>query len=144
MDRPLTPSTVETDDPWPEFSDAELESYQKSIENPSTSPDRQMTLENHRQTHTDLSAEHSETAVESLKPSPSSELELQFTWRFLEHFPKPPKQPKSLPDPTEFTTLKGGKQTHSVRFAEDSDIVSNKTKKPKPRDPFNVVSPAHL
>ncbi|KAF5675733.1 hypothetical protein FDENT_9654 [Fusarium denticulatum] len=134
MDRPPTPSSVEPDDPWPEFSDAELESYQKSIENPSTSPDRQVTLENHRQTHTDISAEDSETAVlmylreaaqESLKPGPSSELELQFTWGFLEHFSKPPKQPKSLPDPTEFTTLKGKKQTHSVHFAEDPDIISD-------------------
>ncbi|KAF5600022.1 hypothetical protein FPANT_2833 [Fusarium pseudoanthophilum] len=149
MDQPPTPSSVETDDPWPEFSDAELESYQKSIENSTISADGQMTLGNHRQTHTDLSAKDSGTAVlmylleaaqESLKPGPSSELELQLTWGFLEHFPKPPKKPKSLPDPTEFPTVKGKKQTHSVRFAEDSDIVSNKTKRPKPRDSFNVDS----
>ncbi|KAF5576274.1 hypothetical protein FPCIR_12703 [Fusarium pseudocircinatum] len=147
MDRSPTPSSVETDDPWPEFSDAELESYQKSIENTSTSPGRQVTLENHRQTHTDLPADDSKTAVlmylceaaqESLKSGPPSELEFQFTWGFLKRSPRPPKQPKSLPDPTEFTTVKGKKQTHSVRFAEDSDIVSNKTNKPKPRDPFNV------
>ncbi|KAF5555109.1 hypothetical protein FNAPI_6238 [Fusarium napiforme] len=147
MDQPPTPSSVETDDPWPEFSDGELESYQKSIDNSIMSPDGQVTLEKLRQTQTDLSAKDSKTAVlmylreaaqKSLKPDPSSELELQLTWGFLEHFPKPPKQPKSLPDPTEFPTVKGRKQTHSVRFAEDSDIVSNKTKKPKPRDPFNV------
>ncbi|KAF5638967.1 uncharacterized protein FTJAE_5038 [Fusarium tjaetaba] len=135
MDQPPTPSSVETDDPWPEFSDAELESYQKSIENSIISPGGQMTVENHKQTLTDLSAEYSETAVlmhlreaaqKSLKPGPSSELELQFTWGFLEHFPKPPKQPKSLPDPTEFPSMKGRKQTHSVRFAEDSDIVSDR------------------
>ncbi|RBR22232.1 hypothetical protein FVER53590_25869 [Fusarium verticillioides] len=149
MDRPPTPSSVETDDPWPEFSDAELESYQKSIEDSTISPDGQMTLEKLRQTPTDLPAKGSETAVVSalltvlgsspwhklmdlrgavqqpLKPGPSSELELQFTWGFLEHFPKPPKHPKSLPDPTEFPTVKGKKQTHSVRFAEDSDIVSD-------------------
>ncbi|RBQ77551.1 hypothetical protein FVER14953_21748 [Fusarium verticillioides] len=140
MDRPPTPSSVETDDPWPEFSDAELESYQKSIENSTISPDGQMTLEKLGQNPTDLSAKDSKTAVQPLKPGPSSELELQFTWGFLEHFPKPPKHPKSLPDPTEFPTMKGKKQTHSVRFAEDSDIVSNKTKRPKPRDPFNVDS----
>ncbi|RBR01922.1 hypothetical protein FVER53263_20922 [Fusarium verticillioides] len=149
MDRPPTPSSVETDDPWPEFSDAELESYQKSIEDSTISPDGQMTLEKHGQTPTDLSAKGSETAVVSellavlesspwhklmylreaaqqpLKPGPSPEIEWQFTWGFLEHLPKPPKQPKSLPDPTEFTTLTGKKQTHSVRFAEDSDIVSD-------------------
>ncbi|KAF5702345.1 hypothetical protein FMUND_13514 [Fusarium mundagurra] len=128
MDQPPTPASVETDDPWPDFSDGELESYQMSIENPTTSPNGQMTLGNYRQTHTEL----------------PSELEAQLTWGFLKRSPKPPKQPKSLPDPAEFTALKGKKQTHSVRFSEDSDIVSNKTKKPKPRDPFNVVSPAHL
>ncbi|KAF5691586.1 hypothetical protein FDENT_3321, partial [Fusarium denticulatum] len=63
MDRPPTPSSVETDDPWPEFSDAELESYQKSIENPSTSPDKQVTLEKLRQTPTDHFAEDSEATV---------------------------------------------------------------------------------
>ncbi|KAF5637155.1 hypothetical protein F52700_4892 [Fusarium sp. NRRL 52700] len=53
------------------------------------------------------------------------ESELLSTWGYIDRSPKPsPKQPKSLPDPTEFHTLKGKKQTHSVRFTEDSDVVS--------------------
>lgn len=47
------------------------------------------------------------------------------TWGFIERFPIPPPKPcKSLPDPTDFASLKGKKQTHSVRFAEDSEIAS--------------------
>ncbi|KAF4493485.1 hypothetical protein FAGAP_10404 [Fusarium agapanthi] len=131
MDQPPTPASVETDDSWPEFSEAELESYQKSIENSTTSPNGQV-IEDHKQTHTDGYAEESETSAEAPKPGASSESELLSTWGYIDRSPKPsPKQPKSLPDPTEFATLKGKKQSHSVRFAENSDIVSNEAKRPK-------------
>ncbi|KAF5228515.1 hypothetical protein FANTH_14488 [Fusarium anthophilum] len=130
MDQPPTPTSVESDDSWPEFSEAELQCYQQcyqeSIENSITSPDGQVTLEDHRQTCTDEFAEKPETTAEAPKPGASSESELLSTWGYIDRSPKPtPKQPKSLPDPTEFANLKGRKQTHSVRFAEDSDIVSD-------------------
>ncbi|KAF5555150.1 hypothetical protein FMEXI_1670 [Fusarium mexicanum] len=130
MDQPPTPTSVESDDSWPEFSEAELQCYQQcyqeSTENSITSPDGQMTLEDHRQTCTDGLVEKSETTAEAPKPGASSESELLSTWGYIDRFPKPlPKQPKYLPDPTEFANLKGRKQTHSVRFAEDSDIVSD-------------------
>ncbi|KAF5606293.1 uncharacterized protein FSUBG_6126 [Fusarium subglutinans] len=130
MDKPLTPTSVESDDSWPEFSEAELQCYQQcyqeSIENSITSPDGQMTLQDHRQTCTDGLVEKSEATAEAPKPGASSESELLSTWGYIDRSPDPPpKQPKSLPDSTEFANLKGRKQTYSVRFAEDSDIVSD-------------------
>ncbi|CVL07211.1 uncharacterized protein FMAN_15329 [Fusarium mangiferae] len=136
MSQPPTPSSVETDDSWPPFSEAELQCYQNSIENSSTSPIQDMTLEKEEQTHNDGLAADSETSSaehDALKPGTSSESELMSTWGFIERSPIPPPKPcKSLPDPTEFASLKGKKQTHSVRFAEDSEIASNKAKRPKP------------
>ncbi|KAF5986981.1 hypothetical protein FBULB1_2187 [Fusarium bulbicola] len=130
MEQPPTPTSVKSDDSWPEFSEAELQCYQQcyqeSIENSITSPDGQVTIEDHRQTFTDGLVEKSETTAEAPKPGASSESELLSTWGYIDRSPKrPPKQPKSLPDPTEFANLKGRKQTHSVRFAKDSDIVSD-------------------
>ncbi|KAF5689759.1 hypothetical protein FCIRC_1222 [Fusarium circinatum] len=147
MDQPPTPTSVESDDSWPEFSEAELQCYQQcyeeSIENSITSPDGQVTLEHHRQTCTDGFAEKPETTAETPKPGPSSQSELLSTWGYIDRSPKPPpKQPKSLPDPTELANLKGRKQTHSVRFAEDSDIVSNKAKRAKLDGHDLEVSPA--
>ncbi|QGI88706.1 hypothetical protein CEK25_003662 [Fusarium fujikuroi] len=156
MSQPPTPSSVETDDSWPPFSEAELQCYQNSIENSSTSPVEDVTLEKHGKTHDDLCAVETETTAvsvlrtvptisswprlmylskaehEALKPGTSSESELMSTWGFIERSPMPPPKPsKSLPDLTEFASLKGRKQTHSVRFAEDSEITSNKAKRPK-------------
>ncbi|SCO26789.1 uncharacterized protein FFM5_15058 [Fusarium fujikuroi] len=135
MSQPPTPSSVETDDSWPPFSEAELQCYQNSIENSSTSPVEDVTLEKHGKTHDDLCAVETETTAaehEALKPGTSSESELMSTWGFIERSPMPPPKPsKSLPDLTEFASLKGKKQTHSVRFAEDSEITSNKAKRPK-------------
>ncbi|CCT76189.1 uncharacterized protein FFUJ_14178 [Fusarium fujikuroi IMI 58289] len=144
MSQPPTPSSVETDDSWPPFSEAELQCYQNSIENSSTSPVEDVTLEKHGKTHDDLCAVETETTAaehEALKPGTSSESELMSTWGFIERSPMPPPKPsKSLPDLTEFASLKGRKQTHSVRFAEDSEITSNKAKRPKLG--FLDVSPA--
>ncbi|VTT73048.1 unnamed protein product [Fusarium fujikuroi] len=135
MSQPPTPSSVETDDSWPPFSEAELQCYQNSIENSSTSPIEDMTLEKEEQTHDDGLATDSEISSaehDDLKPGTSSESELMSTWGFIERSPMPPPKPsKSLPDPTEFASLNGKKQTHSVRFAEDSETVSNRAKRPK-------------
>ncbi|KAF5697164.1 hypothetical protein FGLOB1_12963 [Fusarium globosum] len=136
MSQPPTPSSVETDGSWPPFSEAELQCYQNSIENSSTSPIEDMTLEKHGKTHDDHCASETETTAaehQALKPGTSSESESFSSWGFIERSPMPPPKPsKSLPDPTEFASLKGKKQTHSVRFAEDSEITSNKAKRPKP------------
>ncbi|KLO90105.1 Uncharacterized protein LW94_9585 [Fusarium fujikuroi] len=94
-----------------------------------------MTLEKEEQTLDDGLATDSEISSaehDDLKPGTSSESELMSTWGFIERSPiAPPKPSKSLPDPTEFASLNGKKQTHSVRFAEDSETVSNRAKRPK-------------